>query len=96
MVEPGISFMDSRSFFKRQRAVLLANDELSGAKIGERCTIVDIDPSSRRRHPSQADWWLVRVYVPGRQQYCEVRARDLLGLQERDDSPLPVPVRTSG
>ena len=85
--------MDSQSFFKRQRAVLLDADELSGAKIGHNCIIVDINPYSRREHPQHPDRWRVRIFLPATQEYREVRAGDLLGLQERDESPLPVPAR---
>lgn len=83
--------MDCRSFFQRQRAILFAPVSGSGATIGQQCTIVEIDPESQRRHPTDATHWRVRVFLPHVPEYREVYARDLIGLQERDDSPLPSP-----
>lgn len=81
--------MNSATFFPRQRAILFADDETSGATIGHFCTVVEIDPDSRREYPHSPDDWLVGIYLPHRQEFREVRAAALLGTQERDDSPLP-------
>jgi hypothetical protein len=83
--------MDCRYFFRRQRAILFAPASDSGASIGQECTIVDIDPETRRQFPDDATHWRVRIFLPHVPEYREVRARDLLGLQERDDSELPPP-----
>jgi hypothetical protein len=83
--------MDCRSFFQRQRAILFAPMSGSGATIGQQCTIVEIEPESQRRYPTDATHWRVRVFLPHVPEYREVFARDLIGLQERDDSPLPPP-----
>lgn len=83
--------MDCRSFFQRQRAILFAPLSGSSATIGQKCTIIDIDPDSKLRHPHDATHWRVRIFLPHVPEYREVYARDLLGLQERDDSPLPPP-----
>ena len=81
--------MDSGLLFERQRVVLFEDDVHSGATIGHYCTIVEIDPYCRREFPHNPDYWLVRIYLPHRLEYREVRAGLLLGTQERDDSPLP-------
>jgi hypothetical protein len=81
--------MDSRSLFKRQRAILFEDDVHSGATIGHYCTVVEIHPYSKWKHPDDPDRWWVRIFMPHLNEYREVRAGKLLGMQERDDSPLP-------
>lgn len=83
--------MDSRFLFQRQRAILFETNAASGATIGHYCTIVGIDPHSRLKYPDDPGQWLVRVFLPHQQEYAEVPARDLMGMEERDDEPLPPP-----
>jgi hypothetical protein len=83
--------MDCSSFFQRQRAILFSPVSGSGATIGQKCTIVEIDPTSRYLHPTDATHWRVCVFLPHVPEYRVVYARDLMGLQERDDSLLPPP-----
>lgn len=73
----------------RQRAIFFDPGDQSGATIGHCCTIVEVDPDSRQRHPEGPFHWQVLVYFPHLLQYLEVEGGHLLPLDERDDSQLP-------